>query len=77
MYAKRKSHGHMSVPFIGKAMPANSSENVQLLQRNDGPEPATIARHHSLQSTKEKYRLLIKENVFSDLLIVAFEEHTV
>ena len=26
------------------AMPADSSENLQLSQRNDGPEPATIDR---------------------------------
>ena len=25
-------------------MPADSSENLQLSQRNDGPEPAKIAR---------------------------------
>ena len=36
-------------------MPADSSENLQLSQRNDGPEPATIARDGSLQSTKGKY----------------------
>ena len=40
---------------IASAVPADSSENLQLSQRNDGPEPATIARDHSLQSTKGKY----------------------
>ena len=29
-------------------MPADSSKNLQLSQRNDGPEPATIARDRSL-----------------------------
>ena len=31
-----------------------SSENLQLSQRNDRAEPATIARDRSPQSTKEK-----------------------
>ena len=39
---------------IASAVPADSNENLQLSQRNDGPEPATIARDRSLQSTKEK-----------------------
>ena len=29
---------------MASAMPADSSENLQLSQRNDGPEPAKIAR---------------------------------
>ena len=33
---------------IASAMPADSSKNLQLSQRNDGPEPATIARDRSL-----------------------------
>ena len=33
---------------IASAVPADSSENLQLSQRNDGPEPATIARDRSL-----------------------------
>ena len=40
---------------IASAVPADSSENVQLSQRNDGPEPATIASDCSLRSTKGKY----------------------
>ena len=40
---------------------------------NDGPEPATIARDRSLQLlAKGKDRLLIKENVFLDLLAMVF-----
>ena len=34
---------------------ADSSENLQPSQRNDGPEPATIARDRSLQTTRGKY----------------------
>ena len=60
---------------MASAMPADSSENLQLSQSNDGPEPATIARDRSLQSTKGKCRLLIKENVFLDLSAMVFEEH--
>ena len=37
-------------------MPADSSENLQLSQRTDGPEPAITARDLSLQSTKGIYR---------------------
>ena len=55
-------------------MPADSIENLQLSKRNDGAEPATIARNRSLQSTKGKYRLLIKENVFLDSYTMVFEE---
>ena len=51
-------------PNTSSAIPADSSENLQLAQRNNGPEPTTIARDRSLQSTKGKHRLLIKENVF-------------
>ena len=29
---------------MASAMPADTSENLQLSQRNDGPEPATIGR---------------------------------
>ena len=29
---------------MASAVPADSSENLQLSQRNDEPEPATIAR---------------------------------
>ena len=46
--SRRKGH---KVIFV---MPANSSENVQSFQRNDGPEPATIARDRSLQPEKSK-----------------------
>ena len=37
---------------MAPAMPADSSENLQLSQRTDGREPALIARDHSVQSTK-------------------------
>ena len=40
---------------MASAMPAGSSENLQLSQRNGGPESATITRDLSLQSTKGKY----------------------
>ena len=43
-------------------------------QTNEGPESTTIARDRSLQSTKEKYRLLIKEQVFLELFVMGFEE---
>ena len=29
---------------MASAMPADTSENLQFSQRNDGPEPATIGR---------------------------------
>ena len=45
-----------------------------LSQTNEGPESTTIARDRSLQSTKEKYRLLIKEQVFLELFVMGFEE---
>ena len=35
---------------MASAMPADSSENLQLFKRNDGQEPVTITRDHSLQS---------------------------
>ena len=60
---------------MASAIPADSSENLQLSQRNDGPEPATIARDRSIQSRKVKDRLLIKENVLLDLFATVFEEH--
>ena len=60
---------------MASAVPADLGENLQLSQRHDGPEPAIIARDRSLQSTKGKYRLLIKENVFLDLFVMVFEEH--
>ena len=40
---------------LASAMLADSPENLQLSQRNDGPESATIARDRSLQSRKGKY----------------------
>ena len=64
------------IPFIGNrqsykmasAMPAHSNEKVQLSQRTcDRPEPATIARDRSLQSTKGTNRLLPKE--FENLVL--------
>ena len=45
---------------MASVMPAKLSKNAQLSHRNDWPEPATIARDRSLQSTKGKCRLLIK-----------------
>ena len=51
----------MSVPIrligykLASAMLADSPDNLQLSQRNDGPESATIARDRSLQSRKGKY----------------------
>ena len=51
----------MSVPIrligykLTSAILADSPENLQLSQRNDGPESATIARDRSLQSRKGKY----------------------
>ena len=40
---------------MAPAMPADSSENLQLSQRTDGQESALIPRDHSLQSTKGMY----------------------
>ena len=54
-------------------MPADWSETLQLSQRNDGPEQATNARDHSIQSAKGKLRLLFKDDVFLDLFALAFE----
>ena len=45
-------------------MPAKLSKNVQLSQRNDWPEPATIARDRSLQSTKESAGFWLKTILF-------------
>ena len=45
------SMSHRQGYKMASAMPADSSENLQLSQRNDGQEPATITRDHSLQST--------------------------
>ena len=45
-----KAKNCWTIPLIGRAtkmvsaMPADSSETLQLCQRNDGPEPATISR---------------------------------
>ena len=55
-------------------MPTDSSKNLQLPERNDAPELATIARDHSQLSTKGKYRLLIKDNIFLDLFALVFED---
>ena len=59
VYRNLNSHGNpcrtQYLYKIASAVPADSSENLQLSQRNDGPEPATIARDGSLQSTKGKY----------------------
>ena len=38
---------------IVSAVPVDSSENLQLSQRHDGPEPATIARDRSLHQQRE------------------------
>ena len=68
------NNSHRQGYKMASAMPADSIENLQLSKRNDGAEPATIARDRSLQSTKGKYRLLIKENVFLDSYTMVFEE---
>ena len=58
------STSHRQGLKLASAMPVDSSETLQLSQRNDWPEPATIARNSSLQSAKGKYRLLIKKRYF-------------
>ena len=55
---------------MASAMPADSSENLQLSQRNDGPEQA---RPLNIIANKNK-RLPIKENVLLDLFAKVFEE---
>ena len=67
---------------MASAMPVDSSENLQLSQRNDGPEPATIARDPYQEPilplyiiANKKKRLLIEENVFLDLFAIVFEEY--
>ena len=40
----RPTTSHRQGYKIASAMPADTSENLQLSQRNDGPEPATIGR---------------------------------
>ena len=60
---------------MASAMLADSSENLQLSQRNDGPEQATIARdRYNIIANKNK-RLPIKENLFLDLFNMVFEEY--
>ena len=55
------------------AMPADSSETLQLCQRNDGPEPATnFQKPLYIIANKNKGRL-IKENIFLDLFAMVFE----
>ena len=49
------STSHRQGHNMASAMPADSSENLQPSQRNDGPEPARIARDCSLQTTRGKY----------------------
>ena len=60
--AKGKSHGkpcrsqYGLIPLIGMvtAMPADPSENLQLSQRNEGPEPAAIARDRSRSIARDR-----------------------
>ena len=60
---------------MASALPADSSENLQLSQRNDGPEQGTIARdRYNIIANKNK-RLPIKENLFLDLFTMVFEEY--
>ena len=68
------STSHRQGLKLASAMPVDSSETLQLSQRNDGPEPATIAGNSSLQAAKGKYRLLIKKKVFLDLFSMFCEE---
>ena len=60
VYGNLNSHGNPCrsqylYDKIASAVTADSSRNLQLSQRNDGPESAAIARDRSLQSTKGKY----------------------
>ena len=76
---------HRQGDKMASALPADSRENLQLSQRNDGPEPTTIATHEKPQykqtrkriciTADKNIRLLIKENVFLDLFVMVFEEH--
>ena len=60
------------IPLVGNSLRQQNGvsydswfeQNLQLSQKNDGPEPATITRDRSLQSKNGNYRNLIKENVF-------------
>ena len=60
---------------MASAMLADSSENLQLSQRNDGPEPATIHQRPLYIIANKNKRLLIKENAVLDLFAMVFEEH--
>ena len=59
VYRNLNSHGNpcrsQYLYKIASAVPADSSRNLQLSQRNDGPESTAIARDGSLRSTKGKY----------------------
>ena len=56
------------------AMPADSSENLQLAHRNDGQNQPQLPETDDIIANKNK-RFLIKENVFLDLFAMVFEEH--
>ena len=60
---------------MASAMLADSSENLQLSQRNDRPEPATIHQRPLYIIANKNKRLLIKENAVLDLFAMVFEEH--
>ena len=48
---------------MGSAMP-DSRENLQLSQRNGGPEPATVARDRSLRSTIATFTCTIYKRLY-------------
>ena len=70
------------VPLIGKAtikrviimasdMPADSSENLQPSQRNDGPEPATTVSYRQQGGSTVGE----EDNVYLDVFAMFFKEH--
>ena len=56
------------------AMPVDSSENLQLLEKWRAKTSHNCQRSLYIIANKNK-RLLINENVFLDLLAMVFEEH--
>ena len=50
---------------MASAIPADSSKNLQLSQRNDGPEKATIARDRYIYIANKNTRLLIILDLFA------------
>ena len=87
VYGNRKSYGKPSRSQFGpntshrqghkmaSAMPADSSQNLQLSRRNDGARTSHNCQRSLHIIANENKRLLIKENIFLDLSAMVFEDH--